>query len=151
MDNQVAVAALSAVATIIVAIIANVVLARGKRADARSTELNTILGESREMRNEVREELSKAKAELYRVREEHAGLAVSVKELQGRREEDHARIKSLEASLTATRGELQETRDTLNDSIELNLAFIEWVNSGSPPPPPSVESPRLRVKLKLDD
>ena len=150
MDQQVAAAALSAVATIIVALIANFVLARGKRADARSTELSTLLGESREMRSEVRQELSAAKAELDSIRGEHAELSMSVRVLRGERDEDRVRIQALESSLDATRDELAETRDTLNDSIELNLAFIEWIDSGSPPPPPSVESPRLRVRLKLD-
>lgn len=150
MDQQVAAAALTAIATIIVALIANFVLARGKRADARSSELSTILGESREMRNEVRQELNSAKEELDLMRDEHAELSMSVQVLQRERGEDHSRIKALESSLSVTRNELAETRDTLNDSIELNLAFIDWIDSGAPPPPPSVESPRLRVQLKLD-
>ena len=56
-------------------------------------------------------------------------------------------LEATRATLDETRTALDETQDILSDSLDLNLEYQLWVESGATPPPPTPRTKRLKIKL----
>ena len=64
------------------------------------------------------------------------------------RDETNARFNAVAERMDKLEAELHVTSLILDDSLELNSRFIRWVRGGAMPPPPEVQTKRLRERLQ---
>lgn len=64
------------------------------------------------------------------------------------RDETNKKLADLASRMDRLEADLHMTNLVLDDSLELNVQFMEWVEQGAPPPPPKIRTGRLRERIQ---